>query len=294
MKEKLIYILGDGRSGSTIFSVLLGNHPDITSVGELYRWFEFEGCPKAGNEKEGDHLFWNRVRQLYFSNGGSSNWGELRKVQHEVEAYSEFIRLYLGLIKKSSLRMYESSAQSLFDAIREVSGNLTIVDSSRNMGRAFVLARKYPEQIKIIHLVRDPRGVMWSYHKQGIEQDYKAPFKSALHSLIKDILCSLVKMRLPRDQVLLVRYEDLMMETESELRRLQAFLGLSLEPVIEKIKGGEPFDVPYILDGNRIRSSSKVGLAFDDEWKRRLTRGQKMLATIMTLPFFLRFGYHRS
>jgi|GEM_PF-6381828 len=53
----LIYIKGDVRSGSTITSIVLGNHPKIGCVGELTRWGVFEGNPKQGKQKSQHHDF---------------------------------------------------------------------------------------------------------------------------------------------------------------------------------------------------------------------------------------------
>ena len=46
---KLLYIIGDGRSGSTLLNIALGNHPDAVAAGELcnvqrYLWRQDNWC----------------------------------------------------------------------------------------------------------------------------------------------------------------------------------------------------------------------------------------------------------
>ena len=64
-----------------------------------------------------------------------------------------------------------------------------------------------------------------------------------------------------------------------------------MKPVADKIESGEPLQVPYLLDGNRIRHETEITLRFDDTWRRRLGFGYRLLAILFTLPFFVLFGY---
>jgi hypothetical protein len=101
----------------------------------------------------------------------------------------------------------------------------------------------------------------------------------------------LVSLRAPQGTVLRVRYEDLVREPSKELVRIGQFLGLSMQPVIEQIEAGQPLRVPYLLDGNRIRCETEISLRFDDSWRKRQSLGDRLVATLFTLPFFLLFGY---
>jgi hypothetical protein len=54
---------------------------------------------------------------------------------------------------------------TLFKAMREVSGKNWLVDSSKYVSRAMVLSRTPGVDFYVIHLVRDGRGVLWSWKK---------------------------------------------------------------------------------------------------------------------------------
>ena len=79
--------------------------------------------------------------------------------------------------RKRDLETYLSMTESLLAAIKRVSGKAYVTDSSKLPGRALAMFRRTNAQSRIIHLVRDGRGVAWSLRKsqakdvrQGVER----------------------------------------------------------------------------------------------------------------------------
>jgi len=294
LSPKIIYLIGDGRSGSTIFSIMMGNHPDIESVGELYRWIEFEGYPRKGNDKEADHRFWKQVRENYKKNGGSLNFLKLARARNEIEAYKNFLKVFTRKSHFGYENIYRNHLDLLFKAVAEMSNKTVVMDSSRNMARALMVYRRYPEDVWIINLVRDPRGVVLSYMKKNIEQEYKPPYKSALHNLIKNTFSLMVEQQVPNNRFKSIRYEDLAEQPTKTLKELEKFLEMDLSPVISKVEQGAPLYVPHILDGNRVRDQEKLHLSFDQAWKIKLGQLNKALAIALTFPLFIKFKYYKN
>ena len=61
---------------------------------------------------------------------------------------------------------------ALYEAIVEVTGKAAVADSSKKPNRAFALAQSERLELKVLHLVRDGRGVVWSQlkpRKQDVE-----------------------------------------------------------------------------------------------------------------------------
>ena len=290
-KPLIVYIMGDGRSGSTVTSVVLGNHPCISSNGELHRFSQFKGYPKRDNEKEEDHRFWQEVRRCYRLEGFSTDFEHLEDVQGEIENYHNFGRVFFDRVPPDISSEYKAHLLGLFKAIREVSGRDIIVDETKRPGRGYALLHFQETDVRIIHLVRDPRGVVWSQQKRSVEQKHKSPLTAAAHYLIKNLMAFLVQLRATRGKVMRVRYEDLVREPSRELARIGQFLGLSMDPIVAKIEAGEPLRVPILLDGNRIRCQTEINLQFDDSWRRNLSFGDRLMIALITLPFFLLFGY---
>ena len=57
---------------------------------------------------------------------------------------------------------YEDALSRLYRAIREVAGKSVVVDSSRELSQALVLARIPSIDLRVLHLVRDSRAVAFS------------------------------------------------------------------------------------------------------------------------------------
>lgn len=290
-KPLVIYIMGDGRSGSTVTSVVLGNHPCISSNGELHKFARYRGHPKKDNNKEKDLRFWQEVREYSRSDGLSTDYESLEELQGEIENYGSFWKLLFHRISVDNCSEYCTQVGGLFRAISAVSKRNIVVDESKRPARGYALLRCPDTDVYIIHLVRDPRGVVWSQKKRTVEHKYKSPLTAGVHYSTKNLMSLLVQLMAPRGRVMRVRYEDLVREPAVELTRIGQFLGLSMEPVIERVEAGEPLQVPYLLDGNRIRCEEEITLRFDDTWRRRQSLGERLVAILCTLPFFLLFGY---
>ena len=75
-RPKIVYILGSGRSGSTILDMLLGNHEDIESFGELANiatagWINNEYC--SSGVRVNDSPFWNSVKSRFLEKANDEN-----------------------------------------------------------------------------------------------------------------------------------------------------------------------------------------------------------------------------
>src|SRR5258708_36823074 len=61
-RPKVVYVLGAGRSGSTIIGVALGNCPDAFCAGELPLWIGRGGVsPIRGRTRAARAAFWAEV-----------------------------------------------------------------------------------------------------------------------------------------------------------------------------------------------------------------------------------------
>jgi hypothetical protein len=287
----VVYIMGDGRSGSTVTGIVLGNHPSISSNGELHKWARYKGHPKKDNDKEQDLLFWEKVRDCYASEGLSDDYAHLQDVQGEFENYGKFPALLFRRACPKACMEYCIHVAGVFRAISTASKCDIIVDEAKRPTRALALLRCPGIDLRIIHLVRDPRGVIWSQKKRTVEHKYKSPVTAALHYSSKNLMSLLVQLAAPRGTVIRVRYEDLVRTPGEELRRIGQFLGLSMDLLIDRIEAGAPLQVPYLLDGNRIRRQNEIRLRFDDTWRKNQGLWDSLVAVLFTLPFFVLFGY---
>jgi hypothetical protein len=195
----VLKITGLGRSGSTILDIVLGNHPQIESVGEVMNlirtgWISQESLhgidqkrlrrPFCTCGKRLDVLyvdapeeacpFWSSVRREWVERVDGGSIESYPKLQEAFELKRRWPRLLYERRKPSaSFRSYSRLTLAFFEAIRAVSEKPIIVDSTMVPVRAFALGMVPGIDLFVVHLVRDGRGVIAS-HRKSFEKDLQA------------------------------------------------------------------------------------------------------------------------
>jgi hypothetical protein len=196
---KVLKITGLGRSGSTILDVVLGNHPQIESVGEVGNlvrngWISYESLrgidpkrlrvPLCTCGKRLDVLyvdtpdeacpFWSSVRGEWVERTDRDSIESYPKLQNDFELKRRWSRygldplprlLYEKRRPSAPFRSYARLTRAFFESIRAVSGKPIIVDSSKSPVRTFALGMIPGIDLYVVHLVRDGRGVITSLRK---------------------------------------------------------------------------------------------------------------------------------
>jgi hypothetical protein len=194
---KVLEITGLGRSGSTILDIVLGNHPDIESVGEvgnltLNGWVSRESLRGIDPSKRripictcGKRLdvlyvgapeeacpFWARVRSEWVERADPESVETYPKLKGNFERtrLALLIQQYLRLLNErrspsAQFRSYAGLTRAFFESIRATSGKPVVVDSSKSPVRAFAHSLVPGIDLYLVHLVRDSRGVITSRRK---------------------------------------------------------------------------------------------------------------------------------
>ena len=196
---KVLKITGLGRSGSTILDVVLGNHPQIESVGEVGNlmrngWISHESLrgidpkrlrrPICTCGKRLDVLyveapdeacpFWSSVRREWVERTDGESIESYPKLQNGFELKRRWPRLLYEKRRPSApFRSYARLTRAFFESIRAVSGKPVIVDSAAIPVRTFALGMIPGMDLYVIHLVRDGRGVATS-HRRSFEANLRA------------------------------------------------------------------------------------------------------------------------
>src|SRR5690348_3987075 len=67
-RPKVVYVMGAGRSGSTVLGVTLGNCAGVFYAGELDAWLPRSGAPQLDDDTR--VRFWDQVRDQVDGAGG--------------------------------------------------------------------------------------------------------------------------------------------------------------------------------------------------------------------------------
>ncbi len=296
--------MGSGRSGSTILDCILGNHEQIESVGELSNlpqsaWLngEYCGCGQPGNMCP----FWRDVRHEWIRRTGVDDVEGYITLQRNFGHFRRGVQLLKERIWSSSeFQVYGERTLDLLAAIRRVSGKAVIVDSSKGPARAFALSLIKGIDLRVIHLVRDPRAVAYSFRKafkknpkKGIQHDLRSQpvWRTALFWMQWNLESEIVQSFIPNGASMRLRYEDLTGDPVNTLTRISGFLDIDLRELAEKVASGKYLRLAHIIAGNRLRMSSEICLRTDSEWQHKLTPSEKRTCQFVTGMLMFRYGY---
>ena len=167
-RAKIVYVMGAGRSGSTILGVALGNCENVFFAGELDRWLARSGVPRP--QRRGAEL-WSRIRA-----GVQDPEAELEGKTTYLERSSALLDVRKWPARRRLRRAYRRISQELYLSIAHVTGATHIVDTSHYPLRARELQSLTGVDLYLVLLVRDPRAVAASL---GRRDRRRAPLRPA-------------------------------------------------------------------------------------------------------------------
>jgi hypothetical protein len=326
---KVLKITGLGRSGSTILDVVLGNHSQIESVGEVGNlirngWISRESLqgidpgrlrvPICTCGKRLDVLyvdapdeacpFWSSVRREWVERTDRDSIESYPKLQNDFEGNKRWPRLLYERRRPSALfRSYARLTLDLFESIRAVSGKPIVVDSSKSPVRAFALGMIPGIDLYVVHLVRDGRGLITSLRKTfekdleaGIMWDHKGHpmWKTVVRWVVLNLASEWVCIQLGPKRTMRLRYEDFVADPEAALGKIGSLIELDLTSVADAASSGKPMQAGHNIGGNRTRKSGFIVLRPDnEEWKTALSPTEQRLAWMLMGWLMRRYGYKR-
>ncbi len=270
-----IYIVGVGRSGTSLLQSMLHAHSELTSAPEshFFRTYLSEKRKTQAFEKKGSNEF-TKI---------------LKNDKH-------FQRLELD---PGSFKSIEGATFSMVDLYKEINELLKrrnaksrLVDKDpRNLENISSIHSFFPEA-QIIHIIRDPRDVVFSKLKANWSS--RRPYW--LHTMIgeaqmKHGLKSAGRLRPTTYHQL--RYEDLLEDPEEALRGLCRFLGIDFEEgmlrfnvaakdlVTKEEMQWKKETLKPLMKGNRFK------------WKEFYSPFQLAVIEAIAKPTMLRFGYEQ-
>jgi hypothetical protein len=194
------------------------------------------------------------------------------------------------------LRSYLDMLGPMYAAIRDVSGAGVIVDSTKDAAYAHVLRRMPGIDFRLLHLVRDSRGVAWSWAKlvRSDPEHYMRRFSppvTAVRWVAYNLMVeSLGWFGVPR---LLLRYESLVAQPQAALAAIAAFVGRPVGPgALDFLDGGKArLGAHHTVAGNPMRmQAGQIDIGLDEAWRASMPFRQRAEVTALTWPLLRHYS----
>ena len=305
--SRVLYVGGWGRSGSTLLSHMLGHVDGHVAVGELrYVWQggaaadELCGCGARFSECP----FWQAVGERAFGGWAAVDVDEVLALEATVLRHRNVPllaapRLFPGYADK--LRRYSELTERLYAAILEVSGARVVVDSTKNPPYAYFLRRVGGLDLRVVHLVRDSRGVVFSWMKRMVRPEIvegEAHFEefSPSRAALRWMECNLAfeLLRRLRTPTVRMRYEALVGSPRAEVERMFDRLDPAPRDLAFLEEGAVDVADQHSIRGNPMRfAHGRQRVRVDDAWRSQMQTTSRRLVTLVTWPLLLAYGYLR-
>ncbi|WP_433021599.1 sulfotransferase [Kribbella sp. CA-294648] len=302
---KLLYLGGFGRSGTTLVERVIGQLPEVCALGEVtHLWFrgllwdESCGCGQPFSRCD----FWQQVGEVAFGGWKKVDADGVHRLGLEVDR-SRYLPQLATLPSTSGLRRrareYADWYARIYSAAAIVSGAELVVDSSKNASLAYVLRDHEGIDLRVLHVVRDARGVAHSWSKDVPRPEARSEQRSmdkytALQSAVLWTVHNLAFEVLRRRGVATrqVRYEQLTAGPRRTLAGILSWLDLPAAELPFAADGSVMLEASHTVAGNPMRfQTGRLELRTDDAWRSRLSGSHRRQVTAVTWPLLLRYGY---
>lgn len=258
--KKIIYIIGDSRSGTTLLENVLAKSHEIISVGELRNlsdhiqrsgqgiaWNWNCSCGKPLSEC----VFWDKILNNLKVNNIDVNQ-TTKIVEGNIDQEIETIN-FIG-------KIYES----IFDEFTNIN---FIVDSSKIPYQGYRIYKALDYDVKVIYLKRDIRAVSlskkkWILKKHNITYSV---YRKMISTLMVRLACNKFYKRIENEDKILIHYEYLSKQTNRVITDIRDKFDI------------EYFDTPeymYLKDDHTIGGSpnrfKKRKIKYDSNWEKEI------------------------
>lgn len=309
-RPTVIYIMGCGRSGSTVLERVLGAIPGYVNVGELVGLFrrivtedQRCGCGQPFSECP----FWSEVGARAYGGWDRDTVDDIVALQLRVARQRNLVALtapqVAGATQRADLVRYGQVHAELYRVIAEVAGARVVVDASKWLGPVMALRHSPEVDLRILHLVRDVRGVTYSWAKQDVARPHatgtantvmrtQATARTVANWLLVETESAALLAR--RANSTTMRYEDFVERPRPVVARALAELGLAADiDRLDHIEGTTArLEPSHGIGGNPSRfTTGEVRLKVDDAWRTKLPAPTRRMATALGMPHLLRHHY---
>jgi hypothetical protein len=299
----LLYIASSGRSGSTLLELLIGAHSQLWTLGEFYVLpfaLELSDKPCGCGTMVKDCPFWrpilddSRVADRGQSIGRFRDGYDVGRLLQFRELPYIWSRKSGGPGRQAEVEQFGNDNARVLSAVlkqaREVKGPQVnwLIDASKSPYRLLWLKQCSHFNLRVIHLVKDPRAFVYSISKEddgsmSRTRIARATFRWNAENYFFDRLFAT---RFGDEEVMRIQYEELARNPESVVQRIFDWLVVPYEGnVLGEFRG-----VNHGIAGNPMRHR-KGGIKPDEKWREALSPAAQRLVRCVSSGLARKYGY---
>lgn len=312
----VLYLAGSGRSGSTVVERTLGAVPGFVNVGETVYLFRnvikksLTGAPVicGCGEQVLECPFWSAVGDEAFGGWNRDLVDYASSLQAHVVSQRRMPQMLAGRGAGQAFvtqhAEYVDLFRRLYAAVLHVSGARAVVDASKWPGQGLALSSRPGLDVRYLHLVRDVRGVAYSWAKAGVVRPASGerqelmttynPMRTAARWTVFQLEVSAISRSAASA---LVRYEDFAVDPAGALSTALSTMGIPVEPGAFSHVDGRTVTLgrSHGVAGNPSRfRNGQIELNADVAWRQALPRSRQVALAAVGLPGLATCGYIRS
>lgn len=297
-RPRVLYITGWMRSGSTMLGNVLGELPGVLHIGELhYLWRN--GVLGAGTNSTcgcGADLTECSIWSAVLDDNGTAHPDAARRMVTQQKTFlrTRFTRRRLAEWRRGRVapEVEEATARTaaIYRTLADHGAKRLIVDGSKYPAEAAALLGREDLDVRVLHMVRDPRATAFSYKRAKDYIDPMSPERSSGYWTAFNVASELLGRAAP-NRYLRVRHEDLCANPRATLATVLRFAGLDDEPPVDDA-GRVSLRENHTVTGNPDRlAKGDTVIRADERWRTGLSSREIAAATATALPMLARYGY---
>ena len=303
---RVLFLGGLGRSGTTLLERVLGELPGVCALGEVVHLWRRDvlddercGCGARFSGCE----FWQKVGAEAFGGWTADRAHRVLALRAAVERTRHLPELAAPRLRTVRARLvteYTEAYRRVYAAAAAVSGARLVIDSSKHASLAFCLRWCAEIDLRVVHVVRDSRGVAYSWTRTRSRpetdgQDDMTRYPPATSALLWNTFNAafgvLERLGTPVHRL---RYEQFLADPRTAVAAIRRFAELPAEPATLGFLGTGTATLGrcHSAAGNPMRfTTGAIELRRDDAWHRELSTNQRRLVGALTAPLLGAYGY---
>ena len=307
-RPRIAFLGGFGRSGSTLVERMLNEIPGVSAVGESVHLWERglrddERCGCGERFSRCPH--WRAVGEAAFGGWDRLDVEHVLSLKAAVDRTRYVARLAAPAASAKHARTVDEYCdlyRRLYRGVAAVTGDAVLVDASKHASLAFALRRAADLDLRVLHMVRDSRGVAYSWSKQVRRTEIAdgaaymprySPARAAVLWTANNTLFDLLgRLGTPVHRF---RYEDLLAAPGRVFGEVLTYLGLPADEQALRFLHSDSAElgVSHTIGGNPMRfSTGRLSLRTDEAWRREMTPAARLQVSALTAWPLASYGYH--